>query len=173
MNGGVGKMTKEKERNEQSKIYYLGKEVWQMKAVAYTCGMYVDNNGDIIDRNKQKAMIAEFAEKNEIEVVTVFEDLDESQAVTDRPGLKQMLSEDIDADIVLVDRVWALGRTRAAVTPMLEALDSKGMRLEACTDCFDVTSQFTRFWYRTPGGHAYTEAKKARNIERSIASSGR
>lgn len=166
-------MTKEKEQNEKNKIFYLGREVRKMKAVAYICGMYVDNKGDIIDRSKQKELIGEYAAKNGVEIVTVFEDLDESQPVTDRPGVKKLISEDIDADVVLVDRVWALGRTRATVAPLLEALDSKGMKLECGAECFDVTSQFARFWYRKPGGQVYAEARKARKLDKPVATTGR
>jgi DNA invertase Pin-like site-specific DNA recombinase len=155
-------MTKEKESKNNSNSNW--EEVTTMKAVGYVSGVYVDYDGNVVDREGQKKLIRKFASENGIEVTAIFEDMDECEKVLDRPGVKKMIA-DAEADIVLVDRVWAIGRTRASVTPFMRALDSKGMRLEAATDCFDVTSQFTRFWYRQPGKAAYAIAKQVRNIE--------
>jgi DNA invertase Pin-like site-specific DNA recombinase len=154
-------MTKEYEKkyNDNNR-----KGATTMKAVGYVSGMYVDYQGNVVDREGQKKLIRKFAAENGIEVAAIYEDMDECEKVLDRPGIKKMLS-DSEADVVLVDRVWALGRTRASVTPFMRALDSKGMRLESATDCFDVTSQFTRFWYRQPGKAAYSIAKQVRSIE--------
>ena len=156
-------MTKESER-EKKYNSENGKGVTTMKAVGYVSGVYVDYQGNVVDREGQKKLIRKFASENGIEIAAIFEDMDECEKVLDRPGVKKMIA-DAEADVVLVDRVWALGRTRAAVTPFMRALDSKGMRLEAATDCFDVTSQFTRFWYRQPGKAAYAIAKQVRSIE--------
>jgi DNA invertase Pin-like site-specific DNA recombinase len=156
------KMTKEKESKNNSNTNW--EEVTTMKAVGYVSGVYVDYDGNVVDREGQKKLIRKFASENGIEVTAIFEDMDECEKVLDRPGVKKMIA-DAEADIVLVDRVWAIGRTRASVTPFMRALDSKGMRLEAATDCFDVTSQFTRFWYRQPGKAAYAIAKQVRSIE--------
>jgi len=155
-------MTKEKESKNNSNSNW--EEVTTMKAVGYVSGVYVDYDGNVVDREGQKKLIRKFASENGIEVAAIFEDMDECEKVLDRPGVKKMIA-DAEADIVLVDRVWAIGRTRASVTPFMRALDSKGMRLEAATDCFDVTSQFTRFWYRQPGKAAYAIAKQVRGIE--------
>ncbi|HOX28299.1 MAG TPA: recombinase family protein [bacterium] len=138
-----------------------------MKAVGYVSGVYVDYEGNIVDNETQKKRIKEYAAQNGVELLTVFEDMDECADVMSRPGVKEMLSEESEADMVLVDRVWCLGRTRAAISPFMQALDSKGMKLEAGTDCFDVTSQFARFWYRKPGQLAHTTAAKARKLDRS------
>lgn|GEM_PF-1775481 len=156
-------MTKESEKGKKYNNEN-GKEVSAMKAVGYVSGMYVDYEGNVVDREGQKKLIRKFAGENGIELTGIYEDMDECEKALDRPGIKKMLT-DAGAEVVLVDRVWALGRTRASVTPLMRALDSKGMRLEAATDCFDVTSQFTRFWYRQPGKAAYAIAQQVRGIE--------
>ncbi len=157
-------MTKEWEKAKNHKFEINQKEETSMKAVGYVSGMYVDYEGNVVDKEMQKKSIRKYASENGIELTAIFEDMSECEKVLDRPGVKNMIGED-GAEMVLVDRVWSLGRTRAAVTPFMRALDSRGMRLEACTDCFDVTSQFTRFWYRQPGKQAYAIAQQVRRME--------
>ncbi len=161
-------MTAEKERSKNFNNDENRKGVSTMKAVGYVSGIYVDYEGNVVDKEAQKKNLKEFATDNGIELVAVYEDVNECEKVMDRSGVKKMIAE-ADAEIVLVDRVWAVGRSRAAVTPFMRALDSKGMKLETCTDCFDVTSQFTRFWYRQPGKAAYAIAKQVRSIETADA----
>jgi len=146
------------------------KEGKTMRAIGYAAGTYVDYKGNVIDTETQIESIRMFAEKSGLELVTVFEDLDETEYVAERPGIRKMLALETDAEVLLVERVWCIGRTCASVEPLLDKLDSKGMRLEAAKTCFDVTSQYARFWYSNPKKQAYSIARKARDLDKKIAS---
>jgi len=143
-------------------------EAKTMKAIGYASGMYVDNEGNVVDRGEQKKRIEAYAEANGIEIVAMYEDVDECEKVMDRPGIKKMLEEANEAEVALVECVWSLGRTRAVVSPFMKALDSKGLKLEAATTCFDVTSQFTRFWYGKSGSQTYAATRKAIDVEKPV-----
>lgn len=141
------------------------KEAGTMKAIGYAAGTYVDYKGNVVDTETQIESLKIFAEKSHLELVTIFEDLDETEPVMERPGIRKMMATETDVEVILVDRVWCIGRTCTSVEPLLEKLDSKGMRLESAKTCFDVTSQYTRFWYSNPKKQAYKIARKARNLD--------
>lgn len=145
-----------------------GKGDAAMKAIGYVSGLYVDYEGKIIDCEEQKKRIKAFAEDCGVELVTIYEDMDENKEILDRPGVRQMLAADTDATMVLTERVWCLGRTRAALTPFMNMLDSRGLRLEAVTTCFDVTSQFARFWYYKPAKKAHVAAAASMSKEKTL-----
>ena len=149
-----------------------GKEKKKATAVGYVAGMYVDHKGEIVDHEEQKERIKKYASENGITLQAIYEDIEQSDSVMERPGLNNLIQECVDTDIVLVDRVWSIGRTRTALKPLMKALDSKGMRLETATICFDITSQYARFWYRKPGRQTYVSTKKAIEVEKSATKAG-
>jgi hypothetical protein len=114
------------------------------KAIAYTSDIILGQTGEIINRAYQKALISQFAEENDIEVVAWFEDEVYDEEILTRPGIKNMLAYENPYDMVLVERVWALSRKIGILAGFLKVLAQKKVTLGTATYLWDCTSQMVR-----------------------------
>ncbi|MBN1656249.1 MAG: recombinase family protein [Deltaproteobacteria bacterium] len=122
----------------------------EKKAIAYTADIIVGNNGEVIDREFQKARIKQYAEENGIEIIAWFEDEVYNEHLFSRSGLKQMVACDKKCEYVLVERVAAVSRKWVEVKALLAALGTKRRRMECVTTLWDCVSQMVRSHYRKP-----------------------
>ncbi len=121
----------------------------QKKAIAYFSDIILGQTGDVISREYQKQQIIDYAEKNGIEILGFYEDEIYNEDVLSRPGVKAMLEDKRDYDLILVERVWTISRNWANLKELLTILRLKSVTMEATTTMWDCVSQMTRDYLRS------------------------
>jgi DNA invertase Pin-like site-specific DNA recombinase len=111
------------------------------KAIAYTRQMAGKGN---IEAAAQKEAIKKYAADNGIEIAWWFEDGNEADEAIARPGVKSMLEYTGEYEMVLVEKVWAIGQRKGEVEPVFEKLEKLGKTVTAATEMWDFVSQYTR-----------------------------
>jgi len=115
-------------------------------AAGYACAVILENEGVIVPAEKQKERIKKFAGSKNLKLLDIYEDVDRSADILERPAMKRLLESETRAGAVVIDHIWALSRRREKLLSFLRALDEKGMKLEIATTMMDVASQFVRAW---------------------------
>jgi len=117
------------------------------KAIAYASDIILGRTGEVITRTYQKDLITRYAAENGIEITAWFEDEMYHEDLLSRPGVKAMLSTEIDHDLVLVERIWTFSRNWPKLEGLFSKLDAKNVKLESTTLMWDCVSQMSRRHY--------------------------
>jgi DNA invertase Pin-like site-specific DNA recombinase len=116
-------------------------------AIVYVCTIPVAGTDMVISKEDQLARIKKYAEKENIEIAAVIEDDNFSKDFANRPGIQKVLNYDGRYDILLVERIWALGRRMRELVPFMEGLEKRGIELRASSCLWDCVSQQVRHRY--------------------------
>ena len=128
------------------------------RVIGYVCDIPIPGTSEVIGKNDQRARILKYAQKENLEVVCIYEDEQFTADFMARPGVQRVLNCNEHHDQVLVERVWCFTRNRKEIDPMLAALDQKGVQLTATSYLWDCLSQQVRHCYMG------TVAEKAREL---------
>lgn len=120
------------------------------KAIGYVCDIPIPRTDVIISKEDQKARIIKYAEKENLELVCIYEDAEFTDDFAARPGVKMLLDCKEGVDTVLVERVWCMSRKMKDMRPFLADLDAKGVTLTATSYLWDCVSQDVRHRYCEP-----------------------
>ena len=118
------------------------------KAIAYISDVILGEIGEVINRKAQKELIRQYAKENGIEVIAWFEDEVYSEDLLSRPGIRKLLESETECECLLVERIWALTRNWNELLGFMNAIESKGLKLESATMLWDCVSQKARQYYR-------------------------
>jgi DNA invertase Pin-like site-specific DNA recombinase len=111
------------------------------------CDVPVNGPDLTIKKEDQILRIKKYAEKENIELVGIYEDDGSSMNCLNRPGVNRLLNCNEHYDLVLVERVWALSRKMKEMEPFLKVLESKRVPLVATSYLWDHVSQRVRHRY--------------------------
>ena len=128
------------------------------KVIAYVCDIPIPGTNEVISKNDQKARILKYAQKEGIEVVSIYEDDNYSDDFMARPGVQRALNCNEIIDQIMVERVWCFTRSRKELDSLMGELDKKGVQLAATSYLWDCVSQQVRHRYMG------TVAEKAREL---------
>jgi DNA invertase Pin-like site-specific DNA recombinase len=80
------------------------------KAVGYVCDIPIPKTDLVISKEDQRARILKYAQQENIELITIFDDEVFTEELAKRPGLQKLLNCKECFDAVLVERAWCLTR---------------------------------------------------------------
>lgn len=139
------------------------------KVIAYVCDIPIPSTDEVISKADQKARIMKYAQKENIEVLAIFEDEKYTEDFMTRPGVKAALECKDQYDQVLVERVWCFTRSRKELDALLENLDAKGAQLNATSYLWDCVSQQVRHRYMGTVAEQARELMKAKAKDEKAA----
>ncbi len=119
------------------------------KAIGYVCEIPIPDTDLVISREYQRDRIRQYAGKENMELVAIYEDEEFTENFIDRPGIRKIIESDAGFDTVLVERVWCMSRKIKELNPFLDKLDRMGVELVATSYLWDCTSQQVRHRYFT------------------------
>jgi len=117
------------------------------RAVGYVCEIPVAGSDLVISKEDQRLRILKYAEKENIELVCIYEDDCAGGNCLNRPGVNKVLCCDEAYDLVLVERVWAMSRKMKDLEPVLDKLDLRKVPLVCTSYLWDCVSQQVRHRY--------------------------
>jgi len=117
------------------------------RAIGYVCEIPVAGSDLIISKRDQRLRILKHVEKENLELLCIYEDDTFTENPLDRPGVNRVLMCKDEYDVVLVERVWALSRKMKGLKPILAKLDAKEVPLMATSYLWDCVSQQVRGRY--------------------------
>lgn len=117
------------------------------RAVGYVVDIPILGTDLSISRDFQKQRIIDYARRENIELVGIYEDENYREDFMNQPGVKQAMNAGTDIDAVIVERVWALSRKKKDLEPFLRKLDEKGVQLVCASYLWDCLSQMVRHRY--------------------------
>ncbi|HUT55800.1 MAG TPA: recombinase family protein [bacterium] len=117
------------------------------KAVGYVCEIPIPGTDQVIGKEDQRARLTKWAEKEGVELITVFEDDAYNKDVMARPGVQKLLSCRERHNLVLCERIWAFARKNKDLEPLLAELDKQDVTLAASSYMWDMVSQQVRHRY--------------------------
>ncbi len=117
------------------------------RAIGYVCDIPVTGTNMIIGKEDQRMRLIKYAEKENIELVHIFEDNAYTEDFMNRPGLQKVLTMLHEYDTVLVERAWVLTTRKKDLMPFLEMIESKQTRLVATAYLWDCLHQILRRRY--------------------------
>ncbi len=135
------------------------------RAIGYVCDVPVVGSDLVISKEDQRLRILKYAEKENLELVGIYEDDCSGEGCLNRPGVNKVLCCEEAYDLVLVERVWAMSRKMKDLEPVLDKLDARRVPLVCTSQLWDCVSQQVR--------HRYGEdlAEKMRQEARARAES--
>ena len=132
------------------------------KVVAYVCETPVTGTEMVISKESQLEKIYKYAQRENIEVVAVYEDEKWSENFTTRPGVQKVMDCKEKVDAVLVDRVWCFSRKMSELKPFVEELEKNNEQLVSATCLWDCVSQQIRQRYMGSLAEKQRQAAKAK-----------
>ena len=132
------------------------------KAVGYVCEVPVAGTDMVISKEDQRIRILKYAEKENLELLSIYEDDCMTEDCLQRPGVNKVLTCNEAYDLVLVERVWAFGRKMKELEPVLSKLEARKVPLVATSHLWDMTSQQVRRRFGVDLAEQMHEAAKAR-----------
>ena len=114
------------------------------KAIGYVCDIPILRTDEVIGKEDQKARILKYAQKENLEIICIFEDEEYTKDFMNRPGVKDILEYTGDFDVLLVERAWCMTRKIKEIKPLLEKLDARKIQLVATSYLWDCVSQHIR-----------------------------
>jgi hypothetical protein len=137
------------------------------RAIGYVCDIPVADTDLIISRNDQRARMLKYAEKENLELVCVYEDESYTEDFMSRPGVQKILNSTEACEVVLVERVWAFSRKMKELDPLLAKLEAKQLELVSSSYLWDCVSQQVRHRYMGTVGEKAREAAQAQAGKKS------
>ncbi len=132
------------------------------KAVGYVCDIPIPKTDLVISKEDQRARILKYAQQENIELITIFDDEVFTEELAKRPGLQKLLNCKECFDAVLVERAWCLTRRMKDLKAFMEKLDQKNAELVASSYLWDCVSQHLRHHYRVEAKRREAMAKTER-----------
>jgi len=117
------------------------------KAVGYVCDIPILGTDLKIGKDFQKQRIQEYAKRENIEIVCIYEDDQYREDFLNQPGVKNAINCGPTVDTILVERIWSLSRKRKELEPFLRTLDQKRIQLVCSSYLWDCLSQQVRHRY--------------------------
>ena len=114
------------------------------KAVGYVCSVPVTGSELMVSKEDQRLRILKYAEKENIELVSIFEDENFGEACVSRSGVAKMLNCADAYDAVLCERVWAFSKKMKELEPVLSKLEARKAGLVCTSYLWDCVSQQVR-----------------------------
>jgi DNA invertase Pin-like site-specific DNA recombinase len=133
------------------------------KAVGYVCDIPIPGTDQVIGKEDQRLRIMKYAQKENLQLVCIYEDDKFTENFNERPGVKKVREHAEPFDLLVVERVWSLSRKRKDLEPFMRELDKKGVEMVASSYLWDCISQQVR--HRYAGGNM---AAKIREEARAI-----
>jgi len=128
------------------------------RVIGYVCDIPIPGTDEVISKNDQKARMLKYAQKEGIEVVTIYEDEAYTPDFMSRPGVQRVVNCNETFEQIMVERVWCFTRSRKELDAFMAELDKKGVQLAATSYLWDCLSQQVRHRYMG------TVAEKAREL---------
>jgi len=150
--------------NEKEVIKMVGKA---KKAVGYVCDIPIPGTDLVISKEDQRLRILKFAEKENLELITIYEDDAFTEDFMNRAGVKKILECPERFDVILVERVWCLSRKRKEIEPFLRRLDGRDVELVCSSYLWDCLSQAVRHRYMGSLGEKRRQLAKARALAKA------
>lgn len=117
------------------------------KAVGYVCDIPILGTDLKIGKEFQKERIQEYARRENLELVCIYEDENYREDFINQPGVRDALNCGPTVDTILIERIWCLSRKRKELEPFLKTLDRKRLRLVCSSYLWDCLSQQVRHRY--------------------------
>lgn len=117
------------------------------KVIGYVCDVPIKGTDVVITKDDQRMRIVKYAQKENLNLVGIYEDADYQCHVLDREGVKKLMERCGEVDAVLVERIWCFSRKRAELEPLLARLDEKGVTVQTTSYLWDCLSQQIRHRY--------------------------
>jgi len=132
------------------------------RAVGYVCDIPIPKTDLVISKEDQRARILKYAQQENIELITIFDDEVFTEEPADRPGLQKLLNCKECFEMVLVERAWCVTRRMKDLKAFMEKLDAKNSQLVASSYLWDCVSQHIRHYYRVEAKRREAAAKTVR-----------
>ena len=132
------------------------------KAVGYVCDIPIPNTDLVISKEDQRARILKYAQQENIELITIFDDEVFTEDPSYRPGLQKLLNCKECFEMVLVERAWCITRRMKDLKSFIERLDAKNAELVTSSYLWDCVSQHVRHHYRVEAKRREAVAKTVR-----------
>jgi len=150
----------------------IEKEVIKMtgkakKAIGYVCDIPIPGTDLVISKEDQRLRILKFAEKENLELIAIYEDEAFTEDFMNRPGVKKILECPERFEVVLVERVWCLSRKRKEIEPFLKRLDARDVELVCSSYLWDCLSQAVRHRYMGSLAEKRRQLAKARALAKT------
>jgi DNA invertase Pin-like site-specific DNA recombinase len=114
------------------------------RAIGYVCDIPVPDTDLVISKDDQRLRLMKCAEKEDLELIRIYEDEALDEAFINRPGVQKILNDREDFDVLLVERVWCMSQKMSELNPFLEKLNQKNIQFVASSYLWDDTSQAVR-----------------------------
>jgi DNA invertase Pin-like site-specific DNA recombinase len=114
------------------------------RAIGYVCDIPVPDTDLVISKDDQRLRLMKCAEKENLELIRIYEDEALDEAFINRPGVQKILNDREDFDVLLVERVWCMSQKMSELNPFLEKLNQKNIQFVASSYLWDDTSQAVR-----------------------------
>ena len=116
------------------------------RAIGYVCEIPVPGTEMVISKESQLDRIRNYAAKEGIKLVAIYEDPTWTDDFSARPGVQKVMDAK-EYDCVLVERVWCFSRKMAELKPFVTELEKNNHELVASTCLWDCVSQQIRHRY--------------------------
>ena len=137
------------------------------KAIGYVCDIPIPGTDLVISKEDQRVRILKYAERENLELITIYEDETFTEDFMNRPGVKKILEYPERFDVLLVERVWCLSRKKKELEPFLKKLDERGVEVVASSYLWDCVSQAVRHRYMGSLAEKRREAARARALAKN------
>lgn len=117
------------------------------KAIGYVCDIPIPETDLVISKEEQRLRILKYAQKENIELIYIFEDEKFTEDFMNRPGVRKILECKEDFDLLVVERIWCLSRKRRELEPFLRKLDKRNVAVVTTSYLWDCCSQQVRHRY--------------------------
>jgi DNA invertase Pin-like site-specific DNA recombinase len=120
---------------------------YRKKAIGYVCDIPIKGTTEVISKEDQLVRLIKHAEKENLNLVCVYEDEAYTEDFLGRAGVKKILDAGEPFDVLLVERVWCLSRSKRRLEPFLKELDNRKVELATTSYLWDCVSQQIRHRY--------------------------
>jgi len=117
------------------------------KAIGYVCDIPIPGTDAVIEKDDQRLRLIKYAEKENLELICIYEDEKFTDGFINRPGVQKALCSKEPFDLLLVERVWCLSRKRKELEPFLKQLERRNVQLVTSSYLWDCVSQQVRHRY--------------------------
>jgi hypothetical protein len=131
------------------------------KAVGYVCSVPVTGGELMVSKEDQRLRILKYAEKENLELVSIFEDDNFSENCAARSGVTKLLTCPDAYETVVVERVWAFSKKLKELEPVLSKLEARKVGLVCTSFLWDMVSQQVRSRFGENLAEKMQEAAKA------------
>jgi hypothetical protein len=129
---------------EIAKERKLGEMKKLKKAIGYVCDIPILDTDLVINKDDQRLRILKYAEENNLEIVSIYEDEEYTEPFVSRPGVQKLLNGTGGFDVLLLERVWCLSLKMEDINFFLKGLERKNVQLVTSSYLWDEVSEGLR-----------------------------